>query len=102
MDFTYYLAGVIALVLGAIVSAAALMLKSWGAARVLAAAFAISVAVNLTSLLDWSQLGAIGLSWLTADIALIVLYSLIGSMVGAVPMLAARNVWRRWRGGKSG
>lgn len=98
MDFTYFIAGFIGLVVGVLVSAAFVVAKARGPTwRLFAFAFLLTLVLDAILLINWSAVGRMPPAFIALDFGFISLYSLVGCLVGALPALAVRHVWRRWR-----
>lgn len=97
MDFTYYVALVLALLVGGTVAVVlALVHKplNWKAYRI---AVIIAVALDFLLLVNWSAL-PFGEAWiLLADLLFFSLYSLVGCALGMLPVKAVRAIVRRLR-----
>jgi hypothetical protein len=97
MDFTYYVAAVLSLVIGfvgAIIFVATRGRSYW---QLLVTALAIALIADFALLLDWSHADQMTAGWLLTDLAFFAVYGVVGCSVGALPVLAVRRVIRSFQ-----
>lgn len=98
MDFTYYIAAFLALIIGFIASIMFVAAKGHSKRRLLSFALAGSLAVNFSMLINWAHVGEVSAGLLLLDFAFIILFSFAGCALGTLPVLAVRKVWRQHSG----
>ena len=96
MDFTYFIAAFLALIVGFCGAVLFVLQKRHSVRRLIGVAFVASLTVNGSALINWSAVGNVSLGFLLLDFALVAAYSFVGSAIGLVPPLAMRGIWR-WR-----
>lgn len=97
MDFTYFVAGFIAVVVGAVSGSLFLLVRGESFWRLLAVMVTITVLVDFALLLDWSRVEHMTTALLLTDMGFFTVYALVGCSLGALPLLATRGVYRRCR-----
>jgi len=101
MDYTYFVAGFIGLVVGLVVGTVLAAMGWGGKRRLVGVSFGLSLLLNTVLLIDWTQTGSLPLGFLILDLGMIALFTLIGCAVGIVPPLAVRRLLRAARQPKS-
>lgn len=94
MDFTYFVAGLIGVVVGFVTALIFIALKLGGKLRLLATAAIISLILAGFFLIDWTRIGSVPPGFLAADLGIIAIYILVGCFVGMSPPLVIRRLWR--------
>jgi hypothetical protein len=97
MDFTYYYAGFIGLIVGAVAGATFVLIRGRSKRRLLATALIVASALNAALLINWAHVGDLPPAFLLLDFIFIAGYSCVGCILGASPSLLARLAWRKWR-----
>lgn len=95
MDFTYFFAGFIGLVVGLLAAIIFAARKGVSKRRLIFIATAIAVALDGALLISWPHITASDAAVLLFDLLFFILYSVVGCTLGALPVLLARYVWRR-------
>lgn len=99
MDFTYFIAGFIAIVVGFVAGAVFVALKGKSILRLFAAASALAFALDWALLFNWAHIGDAPAAEvrlvLRYDLLFFAIYSVIGCVIGAFPLLLVRYLWRR-------
>ena len=98
MDYTYYMVGIIALIVGFVAGLVFVILKRTSKRRLFATAFALAMLLSGALLINWAHIGDTPPVFILADIVFFSLYSLVGCVIGASPFLLARFAWRKVRG----
>lgn len=100
MDLTYFVAGFLALIVGFV--GATIFVTAGGTSlwQLLAATVGVTLLTDFALLLDWGRTDQMTLGFLLTDLAFFTLYALVGCSVGAAPLIATRQLFRRLR--KSG
>ena len=94
MDFTYYVAFALSVVVG-FASALAFILMRWRSYwRLVVIALLVSVAVDFALLLDWSHANDMTLGFLLTDAAVFAACGLVGCIIGSLPVVGLRGVYR--------
>lgn len=101
MDFTYFIAAFIGLVIGFVAGLIFVSVKGRSTIRLMGMALAASLVVDALLLINWANIGDETVGFLLLDFAFIATYSLAGCFIGALPALAVRSIWRwhKRRGG---
>jgi len=97
MDFTYFIAAFIGLFVGFITAAAFLIAKRGSWRKILVTAVLAAMTLNAFLLINWAKLDSLPPLLLLMDFGFIAIYTSVGCMTGAGPLLAARYAWRRQR-----
>jgi len=93
MDFTYFIAGIIAIVVGFVVGVMFVAFKGKSSLRLIAVAFAIAFALDWILLINWAHNADAPATILLSDFLFFAVYSFIGCMIGAFPLLLGRALW---------
>ena len=94
MDFTYYIAAILALIIGFVGSIIFVATRGRSKRRLIAFALVASLAVNFSTLINWSQVGGVSAGFLLVDFAFIIAFSFLGCVLGVLPILGLRMLWR--------
>ena len=99
MDFTYFVAGFLSLLIGFGGAIIFVAMRGRSYRRLLVTAVAIAVGADFALLLDWSHMASMTAGLLLADLMFFTLYAFAGCSLGAFPVLAGRRVvrWSRQR-----
>ena len=84
MDFTYFIAAFIALVVGFLASLVVVLIGGRSKAGLLVSAFLAALVTNGIVLINWAALGEMSVGFLLLDFIFIAIYSLAGSMMGVI------------------
>lgn len=96
MDFTYFVAGfIIAVVVGVIAGTIFLLAKGESFWRLMVISVPVAVIADFGLLLDFSRVEAFTIVSLLPDFGFFSLYGMVGCALGALPLIAARGVYRR-------
>ena len=96
MDFTYIIAGFLAIVVGFAAGCVFVAFKGKSSLRLFAVASATAFALDWLLLINWAHVGEVPVIILVSDFAFFAIYSLIGCLIGASPPLLVRYIWRVW------
>lgn len=94
MDFTYIIAGFIAIIVGFVAGAVFVAFKGKSNLRLIAVASAIAFALDCVLLVSWAHISDAPAIILLADFVFFAIYSIIGCMIGAFLPLLVRYLWR--------
>ncbi|MEO7384418.1 MAG: hypothetical protein ABIU18_05745 [Novosphingobium sp.] len=94
MDFTYFIAGFIALIIGLTAGAVFIAFKGKSKRRLFAAASAVAFALDWVLLINWAHIADAPAVILLFDLLFFAIYSIIGCVIGALPTLLIRYLWR--------
>ena len=94
MDFTYIIAGIISLLIGALGSGLFLLLRGESFWRLLAVTVPIAIVIDFALLLDWSQIEPMTTAFFLTDLAFFSVYALVGCSLGSLPLFGARQLYR--------
>jgi len=94
MDFTYFIAGFIAIVVGLVAAVVFVAFKGKSSQRLFAAASAVAFALDWVLLIKWAHIGDVPAAIFLSDFLFFAISSLIGCMIGAFPVLLIRFLWR--------
>jgi hypothetical protein len=97
MDFTYIVAAFLSVVVGAVAGSLFILLKGLSFWRLLAVSVPAAIVIDFALLIDWSRMEQMTTVLLLTDFAFFTLYSLVGCSLGALPLLAGRQLYRRLR-----
>ncbi len=97
MDFTYFVAGFFAVVVGFVCAAIFVMEGGRSFRRLLTATVGVTLAADFALLLDWSRTDQMTVTFLLTDMAFFTLYAVFGCSIGAAPWLAGRQLFRSLR-----
>ena len=97
MDYTYLVAGFLALPIGFVGAAIFVMTGGTSFRRLLIATVGVTLATDFALLLDWSRTDQMTLGFLLTDLAFFALYALVGCAIGAASLLAGRKLLRSFR-----
>ncbi|SRR5690606_3310619 len=93
MDFTYYVAFALSLVIGFVGALIFVMLKGSSYWRFALTTLLVAVFADFALLIDWSYADEMT-DVLLLDAAFFTAYGLVGCAIGAVPVLGARGIYR--------
>jgi hypothetical protein len=97
MDFTYLIAGFVAIIVGVGGSVIFIIKRDRSFRLLLAWLIAVTVVIDFMLLVDWSHADSMTANLLLTDFAFFTLYALIGCPIGAVPVVAGRALYRKLR-----
>jgi len=97
MDFTYYVAFVLALLVGGITATVLVLARKPLNAKGYRVSVTFAVALDFLLLVNWSALPLEEAWVLSADLLFFSLYSLVGCALGMLPVKAVRAIVRRLR-----
>jgi len=94
MDYTYFVAGFIALIVGFVAGVVFVVSKGKSKRRLFTIASSIAFVLDWALLINWRQAGEFSPIILLFDFWFFAIYSVVGSVIGAAPLLMARYLWR--------
>jgi hypothetical protein len=97
MDYTYFVAGFLALLVGFVGAAIFVTVGGNSLRRLLMATMGVTLATDFALLLDWSRTDQMTLGFLLTDLAFFALYAVVGCAIGAAPLLVGRKLLRSFR-----
>ena len=97
MDFTWIIAGLIALIVGFLAGWVFVLIRGQSKFRLIVSALLVSLGLNGYALINWDHVDDVTLDFLLLDFAVIAAYSLVGCIVGTLPAVTARYIWRKLR-----
>jgi len=96
VDFTYFIAAVVALIIGFLGSIIFAVAKGHSKRRLMALALVVALAVNFSTLINWAYVGDLSAGFLLLDFAFIAAFSFFGCALGTLPILGIRKLWRSY------
>ena len=96
MDYTYFMAGLIALVVGLVAGVVFVTSRGRSKLRLLAIASGIAFVLDWALLINWKHGGEMSVELFLSDVLFFAIYSIIGCMMGVSPALVARYLWRKY------
>ena len=97
MDFTYFLALALSIVIGFASALVFIAVRGRSYLRLAGFALIVAVSADFALLVDWSHADEMTAALLFVDAAFFAVYGLIGCVVGALPVLGLRAIYRRIR-----
>lgn len=94
MDFTFFIAGLIAMVVGFIASIVFIARNGKSFLRLIAVSAAIAFVLDWLLLINWTLISSMTGLILLLDTVFFALYSVIGCSIGALPLFLLRFAWR--------
>lgn len=94
MDLTYIAGLMLSVVSGCAVAIAFVLLKAKSLVRWWAAAIALAVIFDFALLINWGEVDRDSMVVLLVDLIFFAVYGAVGVVVGAVPVLGARELSR--------
>lgn len=101
MDFTYYVAFALSVVIGFASALIFIALKGRSYWRFTAASLLAAVFADFALLVDWSHAREMTAIFLLTDAAIFAVYGLVGCAIGALPVIGARSVYRMFRANRT-
>ena len=97
MDLTYFVALALSVIIGFASALVFIAARGRSYLRLATVALIVAVAADFALLIDWSHLEKMNATFLLTDAAFFAGYGLIGCVVGALPVLGSRGIYRRFR-----
>lgn len=97
MDFTYIVALMISVIVGFGIALVFITIKGQNLWKLFISAIIVAVIADFALLINWSHREEITAGFLLRDLAFFVSYGLIGCVVGALPVLGSRWLYRRFK-----
>ena len=97
MDFTYYVAFVLSVVVGFVSALIFIALKGRSYWRLALSSLLIAVLADFALLVDWRHTNEMTLAFLLTDVAIFTVCGMVGCFIGALPIVAARETYRSTR-----
>ncbi|MDQ2861991.1 MAG: hypothetical protein M3T55_14995 [Pseudomonadota bacterium] len=94
MDFTYFVAGFIALVVGLVAGIVFVIIKGRSKRRLIATGSVVAVALDAALLINRTHIGEASAALILVDCLVFTIYSVVGCAIGTLPALLARSAWR--------
>lgn len=97
MDFTYFVAFALSVIIGFASALVFIAVRGRSYLRLAAFSLIAAVAADFALLIDWSRTDEMTATFLLTDAAFFAVYGLIGGVVGALPVIGSRLIYRRFR-----
>lgn len=97
MDFTYFVAGFVALIVGIAGSIIFVVKRGHSFPLLFASLVAVTVVIDFMLLIDWCTADFITANFLVTDFAFFTVFALVGCSIGTIPVLAGRVLYRKLR-----
>lgn len=97
MDFTYFVGLALSVIIGFASALVFITVRGRSYLRLAAFSLIAAVAADFALLIDWRHAGEMTATFLLIDAAFFTVYGLIGCVVGALPVLGSRAVYRSFR-----
>lgn len=94
MDFTYYVAFALSVLIGFVGALVFVMLKRRSYWRFALTILLVAVFADFSLLVDWSHANEMTAALLLTDAAYFTAYGLVGCAIGALPVVAAYGIYR--------
>lgn len=95
MDFTYILALFLSAIIGFVGSLVFIAMRRRSYRGLAISILLTTLAADFSLLLDWSRVSEFTAPLLLTDLAFFVGYGLVGGLIGALPVLGLRAIYRR-------
>jgi len=94
VDFTYFLAGFLSLLIGFLGAVVFVLTRGRSYLRLLGITVVISLIADFALLLDWSRTDDMTAELLLTDLAFFTVYAFVGCIIGSLPVLGSRQLYR--------
>lgn len=94
MDITYLVAGFLSLLVGFLGALVFVGVRGRAYRKLLGSAVTIAVIADFVLLIDWSRTDAITADFLLTDLTFFLGYALAACLIGTLPVLACRELFR--------
>ena len=94
MDFTYFFAGILSVLIGLAFAVASVALRGRSVWQIFALAVGVSVAADFAFLLNWSRVSEMTTIFLATDFLAFFVYSVVGCALGIAPVIWLRRLFR--------
>lgn len=95
MDFTYFIAAFLAVVVGFLGAIAFVIAQGQSLSRLIWSAIGITIVLDFAFLINWANVDQEALPVLFIDLAVFTIYAMVGCTIGVAPVLALRRLLKR-------